>query len=153
MTDKISRAERSRNMSRIKNKDTKPEMIVRKYLFAQGFRYRLHDKNLMGKPDLVLHKYRAVIFIHGCFWHRHKSCHLAYTPKSREEFWLKKFENNVKRDKLVKETLLHDGWRILTIWECALRSKDKNRYLESTAKWLISSTVSQDIGDSTNPTH
>ena len=147
MTDKISRAERSRNMSRIKNKDTKPEMIVRKYLFAQGFRYRLHDKKLMGKPDLVLPKYRAVIFIHGCFWHRHKDCPLAYTPKSREEFWSKKFESNVKRDKLVMETLHHEGWRILTIWECALRSKDMSRHLENTAKWLTSSIFSQDIGD------
>ena len=150
MTDKISRADRSRNMSRIKNKDTKPEMIVRQYLFAQGFRYRLHDKKLMGKPDLVLPKYRAVIFIHGCFWHRHRDCQLAYTPKSREEFWLKKFDDNVKRDNVVKEALHHAGWRILTIWECALRSKDKSRHLESAAKWLISSTDCQDIGDTTN---
>ena len=138
MVDTVDKATRSKNMSKVRNKDTKPELLVRKYLHSRGIRYRLHDKKLCGKPDIILAKYRAVIFIHGCFWHRHENCHLAYTPKSRVDFWTRKFESNVKRDKQVHSLLKEDGWRILTIWECALRSKNVEIYLEQVCQWLTS---------------
>lgn len=108
-------------MSRIKGKDTKPEMVVRKFLFAQGFRYRLHTKNLPGKPDIVLPKYKTVIFIHGCFWHGHKGCKYFVAPKTRTEWWLGKINKNRKNDKKALSLLDSDGWKIITIWECELR--------------------------------
>lgn len=120
--DVHSPEKRSFNMSRIHGKDTCPEMTVRRWLWKNGYRYRLHQKNLPGKPDIVLTRLRVVIFIHGCFWHRH-GCHETTTPESRQEFWLAKFRENTSRDKLNVEALLHDGWRIMVIWECGLRRK------------------------------
>jgi DNA mismatch endonuclease, patch repair protein len=114
---------RSYNMSRIKGKDTKPEMIVRKFLFSQGFRYRLHVKNLPGKPDIVLPKYRTVIFVHGCFWHGHKGCKYFVVPKTRTEWWLTKIERNKQIDKESGKALIKAQWKVITIWECELKPK------------------------------
>ncbi|OWY26929.1 very short patch repair endonuclease [Herbaspirillum robiniae] len=111
---------RSRMMANIRSKDTKPEMAVRRYLHANGFRYRLHDRQLPGKPDLSLPKYRTVIFVHGCFWHQHESCNRAYMPSSRKEIWQNKFANNKRRDVRVIQELGELGWRVIVIWECGL---------------------------------
>ena len=120
--DRISKARRSWNMSRIRDKNTQPERKVRSLLHKLGYRFRLHRKDLPGRPDIVLPKYRAVIFVKGCFWHRHKNCEYAYTPKSREQFWQTKFENNVKRDHLVHRQLRKLGWLVIVIWECELNN-------------------------------
>jgi len=112
-------------MSRIKGRNTKPELAVRSLLHRMGYRFRLHKANLPGKPDIVLARYKTVIFVHGCFWHRHKDCRFAYTPKSRTEFWLKKLESNVIRDIQVKSDLELLGWRVITLWECELRDMDQ----------------------------
>lgn len=125
MADRISREHRSWNMSRIKSRDTKPEIVVRSMLHRMGFRFRLHRKDLPGCPDIVLPKYYAAIFVHGCFWHRHKNCRLAYTPKTRSEFWLDKFEQNKARDRVVQLELKAIGWTTLTIWECETKNSDK----------------------------
>ena len=112
-------------MSRIKGRNTKPELAVRSLLHRMGYRFRLLRADLPGKPDIVLSRYRTVIFVHGCFWHRHKDCRFAYTPKSRTEFWLKKLEPNVIRDIQVKSDLELLGWRVITLWECELRDMDQ----------------------------
>lgn len=119
--DVVDSATRSRMMSGIKSKDTKPELIVRKYLHAQGFRYRLHVRNLPGSPDIVLPKHRVAIFVHGCFWHRHPNCRYATTPSSNAERWRLKFETNVERDARKKEALIAAGWHVIVVWECELR--------------------------------
>lgn len=120
-------------MSRIRGKDTSIEILVRKYLFSQGFRYRKNVKTLPGKPDIVLPKYHAVIFVHGCFWHRHPGCKYAYTPKTRVEFWQEKFDKNVQNDSLHREELIAAGWRVFIIWECQLRGDQKELTLRSLA--------------------
>ncbi|RDD29370.1 very short patch repair endonuclease [Prosthecochloris sp. ZM] len=125
MVDRISKEKRSRNMSRIKSGDTKPELAVRKALHAHGLRFRLHRKDLPGTPDIVLPKHSTVIFVHGCFWHRHKGCRFAYTPKSRMEFWQAKFDSNIERDRRVAQKLSNAGWRVLIIWECETRDPNK----------------------------
>ena len=124
MTDRLTSQKRSWNMSRIRSRDTAPELAVRKVLYRMGYRYRLHSAIVPGKPDIVLTKFKSVIFVHGCFWHRHPGCKFAYTPKSREEFWTKKFEANVRRDEVVKKQLSESGWRNLIIWECETKSSD-----------------------------
>mgnify|MGYP000976670201 CR=1 FL=1 len=121
--DVHSPEQRSFNMSRIRGTDTHPEMMVRKWLWLNGYRYRLHRKNLPGKPDIVLPKYRVVIFVHGCFWHRH-GCHSTTAPESRRDFWNEKFQENVRRDKRNIEALLESAWRVLVVWECTLRGKN-----------------------------
>lgn len=125
MTDVFTTSKRSEVMSRIKNRNTKPELAVRSLLHRMGYRFRLHRADLPGKPDIVLSRYKTVIFVHGCFWHRHKDCRFAYTPKSRTDFWLKKLESNVIRDQLVKADLERLGWRVITVWECELREPDQ----------------------------
>lgn len=120
---------RSYNMSRIKSKNTKPEEIVRKFLFSQGFRYRKNDKRLPGHPDIVLPKYKTVIFINGCFWHGHEGCKYFVWPKSNTEFWEKKITANIERDNRNMENLIHLGWKVLTIWECEIRHVDKEKTL------------------------
>lgn len=120
MVDFLSPSERSLRMSRIRGKDTVPELALRRELHRQGFRYRLHGAGLPGKPDLVLRKYKVVVFVHGCFWHRHKGCKIASIPKSNTEFWLQKFEKNVDRDMRVCLLLVAEGWRVFVIWECEL---------------------------------
>ena len=112
---------RSYNMSRIKGKDTKPEMLVRRYLHAHGFRYRLHVKDLPGKTDIVLPKYKTVIFIHGCFWHGHEGCRYFVVPKTRTDWWLAKINSNIANDVKAVAALTKAGWKIITLWECELK--------------------------------
>ena len=114
--------QRSRNMSAIKSKNTKPEIKVRKVLHSMGYRFRLHRKDLPGSPDIVLPKYKTVIFVHGCFWHRHENCKYASNPKTRKEFWENKFKTNVKRDKEIQEKIKNIGWKSVVIWECEVRN-------------------------------
>ena len=120
MVDRITKEHRSWNMSRIKGSDTKPEKILRSALHRAGFRFRLHDKRLPGKPDLVLKKFSTVIFVHGCFWHRHKGCDKATTPKSNIDFWEEKFKRNTERDARKSKELSDRGWEVLTVWECEI---------------------------------
>lgn len=108
-------------MSQIKNKGTKPEVTLRKALFARGFRYRVNVKTLPGKPDIVLPRYKTVIFVHGCFWHEHPGCKYAYTPKSNTEFWVNKISGNRERDAVVKRKLEESGWKVIVVWECEIR--------------------------------
>lgn len=122
---------RSYNMSRIHAFDTKPEEIVRKYLFSQGFRYRKNDKKLPGKPDIVLPKYKTAIFVNGCFWHKHEGCKYFVWPKSNQEFWKSKIMGNVERDRRKKAELVALGWNVITIWECELKSKDQKLTLSN----------------------
>jgi DNA mismatch endonuclease (patch repair protein) len=129
MADTVDKATRSRMMSTIRSKNTQPELRVRKYLHAQGMRFRVHDRNLPGRPDIVLPRYKTVVFVQGCFWHRHRGCELAYNPKSRHKFWQKKFSENVERDRRARRALRRSGWRGLTIWECALRAPTADRSL------------------------
>jgi DNA mismatch endonuclease, patch repair protein len=118
MSDRLTPERRSWNMSRIRSSDTAPERMVRSLLHKLGYRFRLHRTDLAGRPDIVLPAYKAVIFVHGCFWHRHEDCALAYTPRSRQQFWLTKFRRNVERDEEVRALLEADGWAVLTVWEC-----------------------------------
>ncbi|WP_041344432.1 very short patch repair endonuclease [Dehalococcoides mccartyi] len=118
--DKLSPARRSWNMSRIQSRNTKPEILVRSMLHRLGYRFRIHMQGLPGQPDIVLRRHLAIILVHGCFWHRHKGCKLAYTPKSRLEFWERKFDENIRRDEEVMRELVKMGWRVLTIWECQI---------------------------------
>lgn len=139
--------QRSRMMSGIRGKNTLPERMLRSLLFARGFRYRLHVRVLPGSPDLVLPKHRAVVFIHGCFWHRHEGCRYTTTPKANADFWKRKFQGNVERD--VRHTaMLRDlGWRVAIVWECALK-----RSVDDTARtveeWLHSREVCLEVGAS-----
>ena len=123
MADRISPEKRGWNMSRIKGKDTSIEVKVRKYLFHEGFRYRKNVKSLPGKPDIVLPKYNTVVFVHGCFWHRHSGCRYAYMPKSRCEYWKAKFETNVKNDMNNTKLLNDAGWHVIVIWECDIKKR------------------------------
>lgn len=121
MTDIVDSATRSRMMAGIRGKNTRPELIVRRFLHSEGFRYRLHDCKLPGKPDIVLPKYKLAIFVHGCFWHRHQGCRYATSPEQNREKWQEKFRGNIERDQKQIKQLLEQGWRILVIWECALK--------------------------------
>jgi len=123
-------------MSRIRSKDTKPELIVRKFLFANGYRFRLHDKKLPGKPDLVLKKIKTVIFIHGCFWHGHEGCKYFILPKTRTQWWTEKISTNAVNDKKKKNILETLGWNVITIWECELRPKEREHILLKLLKKL-----------------
>jgi DNA mismatch endonuclease, patch repair protein len=118
MADIVDRATRSRMMSGIRGKNTNPELIVRKHLHAEGFRFRLHDRSLPGAPDLVLPKYNAAVQVRGCFWHQHAACKYAYMPKSNTDFWCDKLEGNVARDAKKDEALRELGWRVFVVWEC-----------------------------------
>lgn len=117
-------------MSGIRAKDTKPEVAIRKALFASGFRYRLHKKSLPGSPDIVLAKYRVAVFVHGCFWHMHQNCKLSRMPSTRSDFWSKKLTANVARDKRITDELLTLGWRVLVIWECHVRANRNTSELQ-----------------------
>ena len=131
--DVHSKEVRSYNMSRIKGKDTKPEETVRKYLFSQGFRYRKNDKRLPGTPDIVLPKYKTVIFVNGCFWHGHKGCKYFVWPKNNAEFWHKKIRDNILRDQRKVQALDSLGWKVIVVWECKIKS-DKENTLENLMK-------------------
>lgn len=130
MTDVHSKETRSYNMAQIRDKNTKPELLVRKYLFGNGFRYRVNVKSLPGKPDIVLPKYKTVIFIHGCFWHGHEGCRYFVIPKTRTEWWTEKIRKNTERDQKVHTELKALGWNIMTIWECQLKPQKRQQTLE-----------------------
>ena len=140
MPDVVSREVRSRMMSGIRGKNTRPELKVRRYLHARGFRYLLHDRRLPGQPDIVLPRYRTVVFVHGCFWHRHPGCQYAYTPRTRVEFWRSKLQANRARDLRVTSELRDLGWEVVTIWECALRSSGSS---DATLATLVASLQSR----------
>ncbi|NHB78398.1 very short patch repair endonuclease [Rhodobacter calidifons] len=147
MTDIVDQQTRSRMMSGIRGKNTKPELALRRALHARGFRFRLHSGKVHGRPDLVLPKHRAVVFVHGCFWHRHKGCRYATVPATRPEFWRAKFDANVARDRTVRTTLLDGGWRVATVWECALRKPDQvAASAELLSTWLLSDEDQIEIG-------
>ena len=136
-------------MAGIRGRDTEPELAVRRALHARGFRYRLHVNNVAGRPDLLLPKYRAVVFVHGCFWHRHAGCRYASTPATRPEFWHAKFAANVARDRTVHAALLKMGWRVATVWECALRKPSQvAATVDLLAEWLCSEAQQIEIGES-----
>lgn len=128
--DVVTPAVRSRMMSKIRANDTRPEIIVRRYLHASGFRFRLHQRSLPGTPDIVLRRFRTVIFVNGCFWHRHTGCRYATTPSTNQVFWEKKFSANVSRDERNVQSLLDGGWAVIVIWECLLRRADRNLELD-----------------------
>lgn len=139
MVDVVDAATRSRMMSGIQGKNTSPELLIRKALHARGFRFRIHAKHLPGKPDLLLPKYKAVVFIHGCFWHGHR-CRYFKVPQTRPEFWLEKIGKNQIRDGLQEAALIAMGWRVLIVWECAVRSMKKEKspmLVDLIANWLI----------------
>lgn len=129
MTDVHSLEIRSFNMSRIRSIDTKPEMIVRKFLFSKGFRYRLHDKRLPGKPDIILPKFRTIIFVHGCFWHGHSGCKYFVIPKTRTEWWKSKINKNKTNDHKNIKSLRQNHWKVITIFECQLKSAKRDKTL------------------------
>ena len=142
MADKITKKHRSWNMSRIKARDTKPELRVRKYLYSKGFRYRINFK-ITGKPDIVIPAHKIATFIHGCFWHQH-GCKDTYRPKSRKQFWNKKLDGNIERDKKVKEKLQKDGWHLIYIWECEVKYN-----FEKTMKSLLKQIKKYEKGNNT----
>lgn len=134
MADVHTPEQRSYNMSRIRGKNTKPEELVRKYLFSQGFRYRKNDARLPGKPDIVLPKYKTVIFVNGCFWHAHEGCKYFVWPKNNADFWKKKIKGNIQRDNSNYRLLTHQGWKIIVVWECELKKKVVEQTLEKLVK-------------------
>lgn len=148
MTDIVDKQTRSRMMAGIKGKDTKPELVLRRALHARGFRYSLHSKNVPGRPDLVFPKHHAIVFVHGCFWHRHEGCRYTTTPSTRPEFWQAKFDANVIRDAAIRDQLIEAGWRVATVWECSLRKTDQ---LVATVgllrTWLLSDNGQLEIGE------
>jgi len=136
MIDVVDRATRSRMMANIRGRDTKPEMLVRRMLHGAGFRFRLHHRLMPGRPDIVLPKHRAAIFVHGCFWHRHEGCRFCTTPATRPDFWRDKFAANVERDARNIASLLASGWRVATIWECALKDKGSAEWAKALVEWI-----------------
>lgn len=146
MTDVFTGQKRSEVMSRIRSKDTKPELLVRRYLHGLGFRFRLHKKGIPGRPDLWLPKYNAAIFVNGCYWHQHQGCKFAYTPKQNRQFWKAKFESNIARDMENLAILERRGIRVLVLWECQLKSKANcEKTLPEVANWLRSDRNSHEI--------
>jgi DNA mismatch endonuclease, patch repair protein len=150
VTDVVDVATRSRMMSGIGGKNTKPELLVRKALFAAGFRFRLHRKDLPGRPDVVLPGRRVVVFVHGCFWHAHQGCPYAKTPATRREFWEAKLAANVERDRCTREALLSAGWRVLVVWECTTRSSGvRERLSELLTRWIEGVELSGELSGMT----
>lgn len=138
MTDIFSKEKRSQVMARVKSNDTKPEMLVRRFLHARGFRYGLHNKKLPGSPDIVLRRYKTVIFVHGCYWHGHEGCKYSHLPQSNTEFWEAKILRNRERDAANVEALQAKGWNVIQIWECDLKTKDRReRTLAELANLLV----------------
>lgn len=147
MVDVLTLAQRQLNMRRIRSRDTKPEMIIRRGLHARGFRYRLHDRKLPGCPDMVFARYRAVFFVHGCFWHGH-NCPMFKLPSTRQEFWYTKITANMFRDRNAQDILRKNGWRILVIWECALRGTSRwklDNVLDACSEFLLNDIHQQVI--------
>ncbi|MGN0313337.1 MAG: very short patch repair endonuclease [Fusicatenibacter sp.] len=137
MADVHTPEQRSYNMSRIRSKNTKPEELVRKFLFSQGFRYRKNDARLPGKPDIVLPKYKTVIFVNGCFWHGHEGCRYFVWPKNNAEFWKEKITGNIQRDKHNHQLLANQGWRVIEIWECQLKRSVVDNTLQNLVLQII----------------
>ena len=137
MADVHTPEQRSYNMSRIHSKNTKPEELVRKFLLSQGFRYRKNDAKLPGKPDIVLPKYKAVIFVNGCFWHGHEGCRYFVWPKNNAEFWKEKITGNIQRDKHNHQLLANQGWRVIEIWECQLMKSVVDNTLQNLVLQII----------------
>lgn len=131
MADVHNKQARSYNMSKIKGKNTKPELLVRKFLHSKGFRFRLHDSKLPGKPDLVLPKYKCVVHVNGCFWHKHKDCRYFIVPKTRTEWWMEKINRTVERDQKNEQALKSDGWHTIVVWECELKKGKRERTLHN----------------------
>ena len=146
MADILTPDKRSQNMSAIKSRDTKPEIYFRKLLFAEGLRYRKNSPSIIGHPDIYLAKYHTAIFVHGCFWHRHAGCKYAYSPKTRVDFWNRKFEQNVQRDATVRKSLEEQGIKCLVIWECTIKNMRKDSVLQQS---IIFSTL-RFLADPTN---
>ena len=148
MTDVVNAETRRRMMSGIRGKDTRPELLIRSCLHRMGFRFRVHNRKLAGKPDIVLKKYQAVIFIHGCFWHRHE-CYFFKWPKTRPEYWKNKINGNVHNDQKVVKTLSESGWRICIVWECAIKGakKDINSVVDAISEWLTSDKAMLEISE------
>ena len=147
MADVVDPATRSRMMSGIRGKNTKPELLIRKALHARGFRYRIHCKDLPGNPDICLPKHRAIIFVHGCFWHGH-GCHLFKWPKTRPEFWRTKIRRNQAVDAAAEAALAETGWRVAVVWECALKGTDRwpmAKVIDACQTWLLSSADKLEI--------
>ena len=138
MADIVDAATRSRMMSSIRGRNTRPEVVLRKALHRKGFRYRLHRKGLPGRPDIVMPRYRAVVFVHGCFWHRHEGCRYATDPATRPDFWSAKFDSNVQRDRRNAEMLRLQGWRVATVWECSLRGSAARATADRLEEWIKS---------------
>jgi DNA mismatch endonuclease (patch repair protein) len=148
MVDIVSPAKRSQMMSGIKGKNSRPEMLVRKMLFAMGYRFRLHRRDLPGTPDIILPSRRIAIFVHGCFWHAHKECKYAKIPSTRTEFWTAKLRRNVDRDQRAVEDLIRMGWRVLNIWECSTRSLDSASILsQALHQWITGGESFGEISD------
>ena len=136
MSDIVDRATRSRIMACVGNRDTKPEMVLRRALHARGLRYRIHVRKLPGTPDMAFHRFRAVCFVHGCFWHRHSGCPRATDPATRSEFGQEKFRANTERDRNMREKLLESGWRIAVVWECALLGELVDTTADALEHWI-----------------
>ncbi|MCY3825742.1 MAG: DNA mismatch endonuclease Vsr [Nitrospinae bacterium] len=152
MTDIVDKQRRSKMMSKIRGRNTVPELVVRRIAHKLGLRFRLHRKDLPGCPDLVFPKYRLVVFVHGCFWHRHEGCQYAYKPKSRIEFWTEKFASNVARDRRNEEALRNLGWRVLVIWECETKNEGSvkqnlTKYINRDDPDLYSETSQQPLNE------
>lgn len=141
MADRLSKEHRSWNMSRIRGKNTRPELQLRSLMHRSGFRFRLHDAKLPGKPDIVLPKHNTVIFVNGCYWHRHEGCPKATTPKTRTDFWQEKFRRTIERDKHKRVELMQAGWSVITVWECEL-ADDPTGVVKG-----VKSQITQDISD------
>ena len=143
MTDIMTSEQRSRCMAAVKGKDTKPELIVRKYLFSRGLRYRVNNRKLPGSPDIVLKKYKTVVFIDGCFWHGHEDCKYFRLPKSNVKFWKEKIERNIERDARNEADLKALGWRVIRVWECEIKTVSSRKdYLESLYESIVKPTQS-----------
>lgn len=141
MVDVVDKATRSRMVAGIRAKNTKPEVALRSALHRLGFRFRIHDRRLPGRPDIVLPRYRAAVQVHGCFWHRHEGCRFSATPSSRPEFWQAKFNANVKRDRNATVRLKEAGWRTGVVWECAIRERGAGEVARELAAWLKSDSL------------
>lgn len=148
MADIVDKATRSSMMSGIRSRNTRPEMKVRSALHQAGFRFRLHVAGLAGKPDLVFPKHQAVLFVHGCYWHRHEGCRIASTPSSNREFWVGKFAANVSRDQQAREVLLAAGWRVAVVWECEVRRLPAESISSQVGEWLKSGGATLEIPES-----